>query len=123
VGHGIRAVEDEGLVAALAQRHIPLEVSITCNVALKFSPSVAEHPFRHLEAAGVLVTVNTDDPVLVGTTLTQEYEQLKSVLGYSDQSIIAIARNAFQVCAAEAPLKKRLLQEFDEWAASTLRQA
>lgn len=118
VGHGIRAIEDESLVAALAQRQIPLEISPTCNVALQFSPSMADHPLPLLEKAGVPVTINTDDPTLVGANLSREYELVQATFGYSDAVMIQLARNAFLASGAEPALKQRLLQEFDEWATS-----
>ncbi|MCC6613739.1 MAG: adenosine deaminase [Anaerolineae bacterium] len=118
VGHGVRAVEDERLLRALADRQIPLEVNMTSNVYLKFYPNIESHPLPLLDRAGVLVTVNTDDPRLVGTTLTQEYQHLVDVFGYEMRDVIRIARNAFTACYAEPALKTRLLAEFDAWAAS-----
>lgn len=117
VGHGIRAIDDPRLMAELAARQIPLEISPTCNAYLNFVSGLAEHPFPKFDAAGVLVTVNTDDPTLIGTTLTQEYQLLVDVFGYTRADVVRIARNAFTVCYAEPDLKARLLAEFDAWAA------
>ena len=73
IGHGVRAVEDPALVAYLAEHHIALEVCPTSNVRLGVFPSLATHPLRRLYDAGVPVTVNSDDPPLFNTTLTDEY--------------------------------------------------
>lgn len=118
VGHGVRAVEDERLLDTLRQRQIPLEVNMTSNIALKFYARLEEHPLPVLDRAGVLVTVNTDDPQLVGTTLSAEYQRLVDVFGYTQADVIRIARNAFTCCYAEPALKSRLLAEFDVWTNS-----
>lgn len=116
VGHGVRAIEDERLVQALADRQIPLEISMTSNVYLKFYPRIEDHPLPALDQAGVLVTLNSDDPQLVGTTLSKEYQLLVDVFGYSTTDVLRLARNAFNACFAEPALKARLLAEFDDWA-------
>lgn len=73
IGHGVRAIEDERLVAFLAREAIPLEVCLTSNVKLGVYRSLAEHPVKRLIDAGCTVTLNSDDPVLFQTTLTDEY--------------------------------------------------
>ncbi len=73
------------------------------------------HPLTLIDQAGVLVTINSDDPQLVNTTLSQEYQLLVDAFGYGVDDVIRIARNAFTVCYAEPELKARLLGEFDVW--------
>lgn len=118
IGHGVRAVEDRWLLDQLVERQIPLEVSMTCNVSLNFYPRIEDHPLPLLDEAGVLVTVNTDDPRLIDTTLSREYQLLVDVFGYSTADIIRLARNAFTASYAEPDLKAKLLAEFDTWARS-----
>lgn len=77
IGHGVRAAEDPELLAELARAGLPLEVCLTSNLRLGLFGSYAEHPLRQLLDAGCVVTLNTDDPVLFQTTLTDEY--LKAV--------------------------------------------
>ena len=72
IGHGVRSVEDERLVAHLAEAAIPLEVSMTSNVLLGVVPSIEEHPVRLLLDSGVLISLNTDDPAYFDTDLTRE---------------------------------------------------
>jgi aminodeoxyfutalosine deaminase len=76
IGHGVRAIEDPRLVAYLAEKQIPLEVSPTSNLRLGIYPDIASHPLPLLHAAGVPLTVNSDDPSLFNTTLTHELELL-----------------------------------------------
>ena len=122
IGHGIRAVEDKHLLHELAERQIPLEVNMTCNVYLKFYPRIEDHPLPILDQAGVLITVNTDDPILIGTTLNQEYQLLVDVFDYTTADVIRIARNAFNVCYAEPEIKTRLLTEFDQWVETVSKE-
>lgn len=116
IGHGVRAVEDERLLHFLAEHQIPLEVNPTSNVCLNVYRHIDEHPLPRIDQAGVLVTVNTDDPQLFDTTLTKEYQLLVDAFGYGHDDVIRIARNAFTACRAESELKRRLLDEFDGWA-------
>jgi len=73
IGHGVRCLEDADLVAELRERQIPLEVCPTSNVCLGVAPSFAEHPLPRLLDAGLYVTLNSIDPPMFGTTLTDEY--------------------------------------------------
>lgn len=76
LGHGVRAIEDLTLVAYLAEHRIPLELSPTSNIRLGIYASIAEHPLPRLYAAGVPITVNSDDPALFNTTLNAEVKLL-----------------------------------------------
>jgi adenosine deaminase/aminodeoxyfutalosine deaminase len=96
IGHGIRAVDDEELLAQLRERDIPLEVCITSNVRTGAVPSLEAHPVRRLFDAGVPITLNTDDPALFGTTLSSEYELAATKFGFTPAELTTIANNAFQ---------------------------
>ncbi|MDX2139549.1 MAG: adenosine deaminase [Chloroflexota bacterium] len=119
IGHGVRAVEDPRLLAVLAERQIPLEINVTSNISLGFYPRLQDHPLPALDRAGVFLSINTDDPEMVGTTLTREYEQLITVFGYSEADVLRVARNGFVASFAEPELKARLLAEFDQWASKS----
>jgi aminodeoxyfutalosine deaminase len=72
LGHGVRSIEDPRLVTHLKERQIPLEVCPTSNLCLGVYNSIAVHPFPRLHAAGIPVTINSDDPPLFNTTLNHE---------------------------------------------------
>ena len=72
IGHGVRAIEDPTLVAYLKDRSIPLELCPTSNLCLGVYTDMKSHPFPRLHAAGIPVTVNSDDPPLFNTNLTHE---------------------------------------------------
>ncbi len=120
IGHGVRAMEDPALLAALKERQIPLEISPTSNVRLHVYRRLAEHPFPHLDRMGLLVTVNSDDPPLFNTTLTREYAALALEFGYGRADLARVARNAFACSAAPAALKRAYLDEFDAFLSANL---
>src|SRR5256885_17239887 len=66
---------DPGLVTRLRESQIPLEVCPTSNVCTRQVPGLAEHPLPRLLAEGLFVTLNSDDPPMFGTTLTEEYRR------------------------------------------------
>jgi aminodeoxyfutalosine deaminase len=82
IRHGIRAVEDDALLAEIAGRGVVLDVCPTSNLRTGVVPSLAEHPLPRLRAAGVACTVNSDDPAMFGTDLEREYA-LAATLGVS----------------------------------------
>ncbi|RMF01799.1 MAG: adenosine deaminase, partial [Chloroflexi bacterium] len=115
IGHGVRAIEDPNLLALLRERQIPLEINPTSNICLGVYRRLAQHPLPHLDKMGLCVTVNSDDPPLFNTSLNREYQLLPDEFGYQQADVVRIARTAFEVCGAEAPVKNRLLAEFDRW--------
>jgi aminodeoxyfutalosine deaminase len=79
IRHGVRAVEDPGLLRELADRQIVLDVCVLSNVCLGVVGSVAEHQLPQLLAAGVPVTVNTDDPTFFDCELDDEHAAARSL--------------------------------------------
>ena len=113
IGHGVRAIEDATLIQALMDRGIVLEVNPTSNICLNVYDSFDEHPLRKLDEAGVIVTVNSDDPLLFSTTLIQEYAILVKHFGYDQDKLIRVARNAFEYAAVDKNTKNKLLIGFE----------
>jgi len=97
IGHGVRCLEDPALVDVLRERQVPLEVCPTSNVCLGVFPSLAEHPFKRLMDEGLYVTLNSDDPPLFGTTLTDEYVRMSETFGLSFEDCWGLARRAASV--------------------------
>lgn len=117
IDHGIRAVEDPSLVAALARTGVPLDVCPTSNVRLGVVPSIALHPIEQLRTAGVPVSVNTDDPLLFGTTVEGEYERCASAFGWDRAVVERIARTSIESCFAPPERVKELLARLARVAA------
>lgn len=115
IGHGVRSVEDETLVATLRTAGIPLEVCPTSNLRTAVVRSWDEHPVRALVEAGVVVTVNTDDPAMFGCTLAGEFDHLATRLGFEDATLRRLAEQAVDASWA-APVRKRALRaQLDAW--------
>ncbi|RCV50348.1 adenosine deaminase [Marinitenerispora sediminis] len=117
LGHGFRALEDPELVAELRERAIPLEVCPSSNVALGLVPSLAAHPLPRLLHAGLHVTVNTDIPAVVGTTLTAEYARISTAFGFTEGDLGGLSRAAIDASFAPEGTKARLHREVDAWLA------
>jgi adenosine deaminase/aminodeoxyfutalosine deaminase len=96
IGHGIRAIEDPALCRELRERKIPLEISLSSNVATGAVGSLAAHPLRRLFDLGVPVTLNTDDPAMFATTLAREYDLARRTFGFGDREMETIRQNAFE---------------------------
>lgn len=112
LGHGVRAVEDAALLAYLAEQAIPLEVCLSSNIKLGLYRDLGEHPLRVLIAAGCRVTLNTDDPVLFQTTLSQEYLHAMGGCGLDLQSLKQIILGTVQASYLQPDEKQGLLQLF-----------
>ena len=117
IGHGIAAAQDPALMAYLAEHGITLEVCPTSNVRTQSVSSMAEHPLPALVAAGVPVTINSDDPPMFSTTLNQEYEVAAGLLGLDDQGVADLARASVRSSFADDATKAAILAEIDAYAA------
>ena len=107
IGHGVRSADDPALLAELARRGTVLEVCPGSNIALGLYPDRARHPLRRLIAAGVRVTLNSDDPPFFHTTLGREYDASE----LTERELLVITRTAIEGSFADAATKARLLKE------------
>jgi adenosine deaminase len=114
IDHGVRAIEPN-VVAMLVERQIPLGICPRSNLTLGLYPSLSEHPIDRLRRAGVPVSVNTDDPALLGVTLAGEYESCATAFHWSDEEIRAVARTSIEASFAAASTKQELLKELAAW--------
>jgi aminodeoxyfutalosine deaminase len=96
IGHGVRAVEDPKLMEHLKNSQIPLEVCPTSNVCLNIFPSIAEHSLPGLLAAGLKITINSDDPPMFNTTLTDEYGTTCRAFGWGQATVQQLVLNAVE---------------------------
>jgi aminodeoxyfutalosine deaminase len=114
IGHGVRCLEDPALVTELRERRIPLEVAMTSNVCLKVARSLVEHPLKRLIQEGLVVTLNSDDPPMFNTTLTDEYLKAVNILGIGIVELENLVITALQVSFLDRDAKSRLESEFKE---------
>ena len=97
VDHGARAIEDAALVERLAGERVTLNMCPSSNVKLGIFPSLAEHPIGPMLAAGVPITVNSDDCLAVGITLPGELADVGASLGWTIDDVRAAQRRAVDV--------------------------
>jgi len=119
IGHGIAAAQDPELMTYLAENGIALEVCPTSNVRTRAVPSIEEHPLPALVAAGVPVTVNSDDPPMFGTTLEEEYAVAARLLDLDAAGVAGLARDAVAASFLPSHDKSALLAEIDAYATGT----
>lgn len=91
IGHGVHSIEDPGLVDRLRRDRVPLEVCPTSNVCLGLAPDIAHHPFDQLRRAGLEVSINTDDPALFDTTLSEEFRRVGEAFSYTPEVLAQLA--------------------------------
>jgi len=118
IGHGTSAAQDPRLLAHLAEHRIALEVCPTSNIATRAVATLDEHPIGRMVEAGVLVTVNSDDPPMFGTDLNTEYAVAARLLELDPAGVAALARNAVEASFLDPAGKRALAGEIDTYTAS-----
>jgi len=108
IGHGVRAQEDPDVLAMLRERRIPLEMCPTSNIQTRAVSGWDAYPLRRYAADGLIVTANTDNPTVSGTTIAEEYLLLHDKLGMTPREIAALILNAADAAFLEPEAKTAL---------------
>jgi adenosine deaminase len=111
IDHGVRCMEDPGLVRRLREERVPLTVCPLSNVRLRVFPSIDEHPVRRMLAEGLRVTVNSDDPAYFGGYVAENYSAVRDGLGFSIEEFRAVAENSFRASFLGKGEKRKRLEE------------
>jgi adenosine deaminase/aminodeoxyfutalosine deaminase len=119
IGHGLSAVQDAELMEELAKRQVPVEICLTSNLRTGSCPALNAHPVRQYFDHGVMITLNTDDPAMFGTSLAQEYQLAQRQFGFTDEHLRELARNSFEASFLPAEKKLTFLNLFDAATAHT----
>ncbi len=118
IGHGLRAYEDSRLIEYLKERQIPLEICVVSNIKTQVCKTFKEHPVRNYFKNGLMVTINSDDPTMFDTSITNEYLVLIKEFEFSLEEIRKINLNSIE--ASFMPnnkkdlMKKTFNQEWEE---------
>lgn len=112
IGHGVRCLEEDTLVEYLRAEQIPLEVCPTSNVCLGIAPSIAQHPIQTLIQKGLYVTLNSDDPPMFNTTLTDEFLKCANAFGWDASVCESLTLNALRASLLPMEDKINWEQEF-----------
>jgi len=113
IGHGLSAAQDADLIEELAYRQIPVEICITSNLRTGACKTAAAHPVKSYFDQGMMITLNTDDPSLFGTSLAREYQFAQQTFGFTDEHLRELARNSFEASFLPPDKKVELLSLFD----------
>ena len=119
VGHGLTAWHDPELMEELSQRQIPVEICISSNLRTGVCSTIAEHPVRRYFDQGIMVTLNSDDPAIFGTTLAGEYQLAQDAFGFTDEHLRELARNSFEASFLPVEKKLQFLNLFDSVASKS----
>ncbi|MEW6456662.1 MAG: adenosine deaminase [Acidobacteriota bacterium] len=116
IGHGVRVYEDFQLMSLLKERQIPLEMCVLSNVKTGICASVDVHPIRKYFEDGLMVTVNSDDPTMFNTSLTQEYLLLAQKLNFTLEEIKRLIINGIEASFMSSQDKEIMKSQFEkEW--------
>jgi adenosine deaminase len=118
IGHGTRLHEDPELMARVRDERIPLEICLTSNVQTRVSETYEEHPLRRYYDAGLVVSLCTDNRLMSGVTLTEEYELARDRLGFTDEELRRIARFGFEAAFLPDATRQEMLTAFDRTVAA-----
>ncbi len=119
IDNGIRSLEDPAPVARLREKQVPLTVCPRSNVALRCVDRMEDHPLRRMLDAGLLVTVNSDDPAYFGGYLHDNVTAVSRALGLSAEERRTLAENGFKASFLPAADKERHLAAVAAAAAGT----
>jgi adenosine deaminase len=114
IDHGVRAIEEPGLIEEIAARGIVLNTCPTSNVVLGVFPSYEEHPLPRLRDAGVRFTLGSDDPPYFGASVGGEYQVCAERMGFSEDELRAITATAIDAAFCDEELKGTLRRRLAE---------
>lgn len=116
IGHALAAQHDADLLRVLAERQIPLEINVTSNVRTGCCPAFVEHPVRRYFEEGLMVTLNSDDPPMFGSTLLEEYVLIQEQFEFSLDEMREFAANSVEASFLPPGRKLKLLGEIERYA-------
>ncbi|MFF8956071.1 adenosine deaminase [Streptomyces sp. NPDC014894] len=109
VDHGLRCMEDAELVARLARERVPLTLCPLSNVRLRVIDILEEHPLARMMDAGLMCTVNSDDPAYFGGYVGDTFHAVREALALSEERLRELARNSFEAAFLEDDEERRAL--------------
>lgn len=115
IDHGNRVLDDEELLKELAQKKVPFTICPLSNLKLCVVKNLEQHPLKNLMQAGLLVTVNSDDPAYFGGYINENYIAIQKALSLSKDEIITLASNSFKASFVTDEYKTRMLEELDSY--------
>jgi adenine deaminase len=115
IDHGVQAVGDALLMQRLASQRVPLTVCPLSNVKLCVYPELRHHPLKTLLNAGIVATINSDDPAYFGGYMNENFLQTFAALNLQAEQAYTLARNSFEASFVDASVKASLIDRLDEF--------
>src|SRR5262249_17439251 len=116
IDHGVQCVKDPKLVQRLAADRIPLTICPLSNVKLKVFPKLEDHVLPELLDAGVLATINSDDPAYFGGYVADNFPAVHQALGFGETELRQLARNGVSASFLQEGIKQVFLDQIDSFA-------
>ena len=113
IDHGVQAINDLALMQRLAQDRIPLTVCPLSNLKLCVYQNLSQHSIGKMLDAGIVATINSDDPAYFGGYINQNFTQTFAALGLNAQHAYTLARNSFEASFIDASLKQRYVERLN----------
>jgi len=114
IGHGLSAIQDRELMGILSERQIPIEINITSNLKTGCCLKLQDHPVRRYFDAGLMVTINSDDPAMFLSDLESEYQLAQNEFGFSDEHLRELAANSIEASFLPAEQKVAMLHRIEK---------
>jgi adenine deaminase len=118
IDHGVRCLDNARLVARLAREQVPLTVCPLSNVRLRVFPDLQRHNLKQLLAAGLRVTVNSDDPAYFGGYVNDNFTAAQQALNLSRDDLRQLARNSFLASFLAEADKRRFCTALDAYCST-----
>jgi adenosine deaminase CECR1 len=114
IGHGVNLITDPDTMLLMQNRKYLVEINLISNKLLEYVPDLSKHPFPEYLRFGIPVCLNTDDPGVWDSNITDEYFTAVTNFNLSWQELVQIGRDSLRYSFVEAPVKERLLKEYSE---------
>ncbi len=118
IDHGVHAIDDAALVARLARDRTPLTICPLSNIRLCVYPTMSAHPILRLMTAGVVCTINSDDPAYFGGYVNENYRAVVEVFALGSAELAQLAKNSFEASFLSAPEKQARIAEVVAYASA-----
>ena len=115
IGHGVKSIEDAGLLNALVKRNIHLEISPGSNLALSLYPNWSSHPLKLIMSKGISISLNSDDPPFFNTSVGLEYQNSAEHFDFGIEELKSISLMAMKASFADPDTKSRLLDKISQF--------
>ncbi|OYU44060.1 MAG: adenosine deaminase [Burkholderiales bacterium PBB4] len=113
IDHGVQAMNDAALMQRLAKEGIPLTVCPLSNLKLRVFPTLADHNLKRMLDAGIVGTINSDDPAYFGGYVNENFTQTFAALGMNSGHAYRLARNSFEASFIDASAKQKHVDRLD----------